>query len=1196
MRPTLLFFRLAFGLVRLKMASGGLLVFGLIHGGLSAGLANAEGPAGDDTPPPPDAISTPGSGGPSQAIDFNRDIRPLIFGKCVTCHGPDENERAAGLRLDTAEGAFEDLGGYAAIVPGDPEASEVMLRITSDDPDMRMPPADKGDPLTDEEVQLLRRWILQEAPYANHWSYEVPMRPELPSVKQSDWPRNSIDFFTLAKMESRGLAPSPQADRNALARRVALDLTGLPPTWEQTQTFVNDPSPDAYERYVDSLLSSPAFGERWARVWLDLARYADSAGYADDPPRTIWAYRDYVIRSLNENKPFDQFTIEQIAGDLLAEPSEEQLVATAFHRNTLTNNEGGTNDEEFRNVAIVDRVNTTMAVWMGTTMACAQCHTHKYDPITQEEYFRFFAFFNSTQDADKRDESPRLDIWSDQQKHRKREITERIAELKAHLQAPSPQVDREMEVWLGELSAEPTWRIASPQSARANRGLDVLEDGSIQASDQVSNDSAGSSAEESSAPSQDTYRISVPLSGDPVTGIRLEVPPEQQRNFVITQIRASWTPSENQVPAGRYLRVELPGKKRILHLAEIQAFSGETNVAANGVASQSSTSYGAVAARVNDGNTDGDFYADSVQHTETEDDPWIEIDLKQSLGIDKVVVWNRTDGDKGIVQRLSGFQVSLLDENRATVWSAKPDGPAKDRHELETSGKRAMAFAAAAADFEQSGFPAAAVISGKPDPKTGWAVAPRVGQRHELLLALREPTPQGAGTLELVIEQQSQFEHHLIDRLRVATSGDSQLTRWTKLPAEVRDIVRTEREQWSDAEATRLRDYFRTIAPALRPAQRELKSLTAELEKMKPSTTVPVMAELPPEKRRVTKIQIRGNYQSTSDVVSEGTPAAFHELAHSDNPTRLDLAHWLVDPDNPLTPRVIVNRHWEQLFGIGIVETSEEFGSQGELPSHPQLLDWLSVEFRDSGWDVKRLIKLIVMSATYRQSSQTTPEAVAADPSNRMLARGPRFRVSAEMIRDQALFVSGLLSKKQFGPPVNPPQPELGLKAAFGSATDWKTSQGEDRYRRGIYTTWRRSSPYPSMAQFDAPNREVCTVRRIRTNTPLQALVTMNDPVYVEAAQAFARRLIEARETTEGRIQEAFHLALIREPTDNEVDRLATLLSETVAMYRENPDAAMTMATDPLGTLPDQADPVEYAAWTVVANVLLNLDEVFMKR
>ncbi|MCC9600361.1 PSD1 and planctomycete cytochrome C domain-containing protein [Stieleria sp. JC731] len=983
-----------------------------------------------------------------EPIDFNRDIRPILFGKCVTCHGPDEEERAAGLRLDTAEGAHEDLGGYAAAIPGQPEDSEIIARVTTDDDDMLMPPADKGSRLTESEVALLKAWISQGAKYDMHWSYQKPTRPALPSVKRLDWPATPIDFFTLSKMESSGLQPAARADRLALARRVSLDLTGLPPTWKQAEAFALDTDVDAYEKYVDRLLASPTYGERWARVWLDLARYADSAGYADDPPRTIWAYRDYVVDAINSNLPFDQFTIEQLAGDLLDDPTDRQLIATAFHRNTLTNNEGGTNDEEFRNVAIVDRVNTTMAVWMGTTMACAQCHTHKYDPITQEEYFKFFAFFNNTADADRRDESPTIEIWNDAVEQQKRQLQATVSRLEEEYRQPSDQLENEFLQWADTLSQAPQWTALAPATIEANRTTTIDDDGWIHASGEK--------------PAKDDYVVTLPIDQQSIAGLQIEISPEQKSNFVISQVVAEFIP----------------------------------------------------------------------QPTDSE--------------------------------------------------SKKESKP--------------LAFAFAAADFEQDGFPASTTIGRKINANKGWAISPKMGEAHQMSLAFKSALNNGSGTLRVTIKQQSKYGNHLLDHFRINTTDRADLDGWLKLSPEVKQLANKSRDQWKPEETQIAREFFRSIAPSLQPIRDQLRDSQQSLAKLKPITTVPVMSELPADKRRETKIQIRGNYQSTGATVDVGTPEAFHQLDCEDRPSRLDLAHWLVSPDNPLTARVIVNRHWEQLFGIGIVETSEEFGSQGELPSHPKLLDWLAVDLVEHGWDLKRLLKQIVMSETYRQSSVTTAEEVTRDPANRLLARGPRFRVSAEMVRDQALFVSGLLVDKFAGPPAKPPQPSMGLKAAFGSATDWSTSEGEDRFRRGIYTTWRRSNPYPSMAQFDAPNRDVCTVRRIRTNTPLQALVTLNDPVYIEAAQAFARQCVAMSNDRDERITFAFQKALTRYPTPDEKQRLGDLIDKVYQRYQDNPDEAKRMATDPLGPLPDNADAAEYATWTVFSNVMLNLDELLMKR
>jgi hypothetical protein len=538
----------------------------------------------------------------------------------------------------------------------------------------------------------------------------------------------------------------------------------------------------------------------------------------------------------------------------------------------------------------------------------------------------------------------------------------------------------------------------------------------------------------------------------------------------------------------------------------------------------------------------------------------------------------------------------LLSDSGDLLWQQSPSKVPQPSESFSTGGAIEVPFAAALADHEQDGFPAGSVLSDPADPQKGWAVSPKQGQPHDLTLVLRKPIELADGVLTVRLDQSSAYKAHVLDRFRLATTADTEAGVWASMPAEIRQIVRQQNQSLSSKQLDQLADYYRSIAPSLSRQRTELEKSQRRLASMKPSTTVPVMRELPDDKRRETHVQIRGNYQSKGDKVTAGTPAALHPLPKDSQPDRLGLARWLVDDENPLTARVIANRHWEEIFGIGIVRTSEEFGSQGELPSHPRLLDWLAVEFRESGWDLKRLVKLLVTSATYRQSSYTSDALQQTDPYNRLHARGPRFRISAEMVRDQTLFVSGLLSDKMYGKPVNPPQPQLGLKAAFGSATDWTTSDGPDRYRRGIYTTWRRSSPYPSMAQFDAPNREVCTVRRIRTNTPLQALVTLNDPVYVEAAQSLARRMVRAGESPKSRIEYAFRQCLIRQPTDGEIDRISRLAADAYRRYLAHPRDARQMATDPLGELPDGAEIADYAAWTVVANVILNLDEMFMKR
>lgn len=817
-------------------------------------------------------------------VDYNRDVRPILAKNCFACHGQDEAHREQGLRLDVRDEALKELkSGAVAIVPGAPDESELISRLTENDASLRMPPRKSGDKLSSKEVEILRLWVRQGATYAPHWSLVKPLDRPLPDVKQRDWCRNGLDFWVLARLEKDGLSPSPKADKFTLLRRASLDLRGLPPTIQEVDAFAADTSADAYEKVVARFLDDPAFGERRARLWLDLARYADSSGYGSDPLRTIWRYRDWVIDAYNKNQPFDQFTIEQLAGDLLPNASMEQRIATAFHRNTMTNTEGGTDDEEFRVAAIKDRADATGQVWMGLTVGCAKCHTHKFDPITHEDYYRLYAIFNQTADSDKPDESPVLSIPTPEETETSRAIDAKISALSVKLTTSTPELALAQESWEKE-----------------------------------------------------------PLEKNP---------PEDAK-----------------------------GKKK---------------------------------------------------------------------------------SDK-----------------------AKP-----------------------------------------PD---------------EILNALK-----------VVADQRSPHEKEIIAA------------------------------------------YYLTIAPALKTFRDEI----AALEKSKPRiATVPVMVELSSDKRRVTHLLEKGNYLSPGKTVTPGILGSFPPMPAGAPNNRLGLARWLLDLENPLTARVAVNRDWSQLFGTGIVETEEDFGTQGEPPSHPELLDWLARDYIRKSWDTKAFLRMIMTSATYRQSSKVTPERLAKDPRNRLMSRGPRFRLEAEMVRDQALALSGLLSRKMHGPSVFPPQPEGLWQAAFNGERTWATSPGEDRHRRGIYTFWRRTVPYPSMATFDAPSREICAVRRIRTNTPLQAFVTLNDPVYVEAAQALARRIvIEGGASTEERVRFALTLCLSRPPADEQVALLVSLFHSEREHYSKNLSAAVALATEPLGPLPKGMGPTELAAWTTVANVLLNLDGVLTK-
>ena len=1125
----------------------------------------------------------------SEKIDFNTQIKSLLSNRCIACHGPDEENREAGLRLDTFGGATRDLDGYSAIVPGDPGESEIMFRIIlEEDDDELMPPKGKGDRLTQDEVALLTKWIKQGAEYDKHWSYKPPVRVKVPKAV------HPIDYFTEKKLKKENLGFSQMADRKTLARRVSLDLIGLPPTLEELNAFLSDEYPNAYDKYVGQLLNRKEFGEHWARMWLDLARYADSAGYADDRARTIWAFRDYVIKAFNKNLPFDQFTIEQLAGDLLPEPTEQQLIATAFHRNTQTNNEGGTNDEEFRNVAVVDRVNTTFATWMGTTMACAQCHTHKYDPITHEEYFQVFDILNQTQDADKRDESPIISIFSDQQNKQQKQLEAEIKQLGESLKSPhgSEELSKNLSDWEKGISAT-IWEVLKPGKVKATSGatLTVQEDGSVLAS--------GTKKE------TDVYQLTAHTSLSKISALRVEFltddsltngGPSRNHNLVLNEIILNSTgfsesESDPGTKKGQFVRIELDGKDRILHIAEVQAFVGKENVARNGKAIQSTTGYGGFPKLAIDGMTDGDFHkSKSVTHNANGDAAaWWEVDLGKEQNLTKLAVWNRTDS--GLHSRLDGFRLQVLSADRQVVWEKTfPKAPKREIVE-SLDGAEVGQFGKASASYEQHKFEAFNAIDGNTNQDSGWAIAGGQGKNHHGVFVLKRPIAGG----ELTVRLLQNYPNHPIGKVRLSVTDKINPT--PAISDHVKNILTVVSADRTEKQNKELMSFFIQHGTEGKRINEQIAALRKKFNSLKPYSTVPVLKQVVPANERETFIHLRGSYLNHGPKVKANFPSALAPLLPgATKPNRLDLAQWIMHKDNPLTARVSANRFWEKIFGIGLVSTSEEFGSQGELPSHPQLLDWLATEFVRMEWDMKAFVKLLVTSKAYRQSSHVTNEMAARDPANRLLARGPRVRLSAEMVRDQALAVSGLLSKKMFGPPVRPPQPDMGIKAAFGGGIDWKTSKGEDRFRRGIYTNWRRSNPYPSMATFDAPNREVCTIRRGTTNTPLQALVTMNDPVYVEAAQSLARIMTKSSDSLEKQISNGFKLCLSREPQNFELDRLVSLFHQVKKRYLKDAGLAKKMATDPIGPAPKDSNIVDLAALTVTGNVLLNLDEMMMKR
>jgi hypothetical protein len=981
-------------------------------------------------------------------VCYNRDIRPILSNRCFKCHGPDLKK--GGLDLQARDTAVKELkSGHVAIVPGKSDESELMRRILAEDVAERMPP--KSPPLAAEQIAKLRAWIDQGAKYEEHWAYVKPVRAVLPSVKNAAWPRNGIDYFVLARLEKEGLSPSPEADRATLIRRVSLDLTGLPPTIEEVDAFLSDQSPNAYEKVVDRLLNSVHYGEHQARPWLDMARYADTNGYEKDDRRTIWPYRDWVINAFNRDLPFDQFTIQQFAGDLLPNATQEQRVATGFHRNTMVNTEGGTDDEEFRVAALVDRVNTTMEVWMGTTVACCQCHNHKFDPFTQKEFYQLFAFFNGTADQGRSNE-PSMAVYTSEQRAQQQRVQKEIARINAMLDAQTPQTVEAQTKWERSVAPSAMWQTLEPDSLKSANGAALVkrEDNSIFV--------------RGATPDSDTYTIALKTELRGITGLRLEV------------------------LADKALPKNGPGR-----------------------------------------SDNGNFVL-----------------------------------------------------NRLHLAAA----PAKEATKAE-----AVVLRNASADYSQKDYAISGAIDD--DPKTGWAVFPEVGKTHVAVFETDKDIGFDGGTLLTVTLDQSYGFKHTLGRFRLSVTTAARPVRLPRLPDNIVKLLAVKSEQRDDKQKAELARYYRGIAPEFAAQREQLAKFQQEEAKIKPATTL-IMREL--DKPRPTFVHIRGNHAKKGDAVSPGVPAKLHPLRRHEpggSLTRLDLARWLVDPDNPLVGRVTMNRVWARYFGKGFVETSEDFGIQGDLPTHPELLDWLAAEFVDRQWSLKAMHKVIAMSATYRQASRVTPELYQRDPFNRLFARGPRFRLDAEMVRDNTLAISGLLSRKVGGPSVFPYQPD-GVWFNPYSADKWVTSSNGDQHRRGLYTFWRRTAPYAAFMAFDAPSREIACERRPRTNTPLQALATLNDKAFVECAGALARCMMIGVKGDRERAIYGFRLCVARPPTAQELDQLITLYHESRAKYRKDAEAAKLMTANAV-SVGKEVDIAELAAWTVVANVLLNLDETITK-
>lgn len=997
-----------------------------------------------------------------QTVEFNRDIRPILSDNCYKCHGPDKAKRKGNLRLDIEAEAKAKLEDHFTIVAGQPEKSGLITRITTDDAEEHMPPADSGLQLNARQIELLRRWIEQGAAWQAHWSFIAPKRPVVP-LKNAGGCRNTVDHFILARLEQENMQLSPEADAATLIRRLSLDLTGLPPSLSDLSD-TSDLSDESYERLVDRLLASPRFGERMASRWLDAARYADTSGYQSDGERYMWRWRDWVIDAFNHNMPFDQFTVEQLAGDLLPDATLAQRIATGFNRNHRGNAEGGIVPEEYAVEYVVDRVDTTATVWLGLTMGCARCHDHKYDPLTQREFYSMFAFFNNVPEKGKAikigNSPPVLTAPTDAQAKHLVKLEHELAEAESRLRALEPQI----------AAAQSAWEKAAPS--------------------------------------------------------------------------APWT-----ITRDLQMHRELEGGEA--------AFDGKRFIDCGDVGAFGFFDKFTLAAWVNPRGPDGAIISRMAEAYE----------------------------DSAFASDQDGYRVFLKDK-RVQVHLTKRwlDDALRVETESPISANE-WQHVSVVYDGSRLASGVNIYINGQPQK-----LRVLLDQLNQTFLT-KQPLRIGAGGGPV-----NRFQGLIRDVRVYASALDAHDIGIIATPEPVGELTKLPGDRRSTQQSAKLRACFLLdhAEPTLREARAKVVTSRERHAKFIESLpTVMVMQEMP--QPRETFVLKRGEYDKPAERVTAAVPASLPALQASASPTRLDFARWLVNSENPLTARVAVNHHWQMLFGTGLVKTAEDFGSQGEPPSHQELLDWLATEFMRTGWDVKRLIKTLVMSATYRQSSRATPEMLARDPDNRLLARGPRLRLSAEVIRDQALAASGLLVTELGGPSVRPYQPKGLLKDLTG--TDYEQDHGDKLWRRSLYTFWKRTSPQPTMMTFDAAGREACSVRPSRTDTPLQALALMNDVTFVEAARCLAQRVLrEAEATSEARVRLAFRLLLSRAPKPAELQVLVAGLNEHHARYRADPKSAQALISAGEAPLDTSLDAAELAACTAISGLILNLDETITKQ
>ena len=1015
-------------------------------------------------------------------VDFSRDIRPIFNQNCTSCHGGVRQKNGVSF-IYREEALGTGKSGKRTIVPGDPDASELIARVTSKDPDVRMPyhaPA-----LSPEQIALLRRWIKEGAKWKDHWAFVAPESQPLPAVKRTDWVRQPIDRFILARVERESLQPSPEASKAELLRRVSLDLTGLPPTAEEQAAYMNDASPNAYEKQVDRLLASPAYGERWGAMWLDLARYADTLGYEADRRRPgVWPYRDWVIEAFNRNIPYDQFVTTQLAGDLLPHATFEDLIATSFHRQTPNNQEGGTDDEEFRTIAVMDRVATTWSVLNGVTMNCVQCHSHPYDPIRHAEYYKSLAFFNTSRDADLDDDFPVLRVPKEKSRYAEAarlqdEIAQRI-----HSQEDSDRA----------LVAKSNWQPAPILKAEANE-IEVLEPKIAELEQKLAK-------------------------------LKSEKMPPQKKENEMKDLLDNLAVAKKRLAYAK--AVGAPRKTFHLH--------------------------------------DGEALADVTTPPES----FYELTAASKIPVVTAIRVEvpPADAEKARHTPENGF---IVDEVRA--WRVQPDGHKERiafRYFVQDSEANFEAPLREAADPKKSHEKKEVAVGFETRSKlfrTRWIVGvPTTSQQL---------APNARLEVDLKQTESIDSKPALIQRVRLSVSGDASWTSLSRDPSRADNLER------------------------LNDLERALKKI--------PTVDLPVMSEEQPYEKRATLEFERGNFLTkTGPDLAPDVPGIFPKLPDGAARNRLTLAKWFFAPGQPLTARVAVNRYWQELFGTGIVETLENFGSVGEEPSHPELLDWLALHFEnDLHWDMKALLRELVTSATYRQSAASTPTLTAKDPANRLLARGPQQRLTAEMVRDQALVASGLLNRTMGGPPVMPPQPSGVWKSVYND-DDWKDATGPDRYRRAIYTFVKRTSGYPSFLTFDASDRDTSLPRRIPTNTPLQALVTLNDPVYQEAAQSLAKRVMKefatsARGGTEmsnlldARLSYETKLVLSRDPTPKELAILHAFFQKTLAMSEQPSTDGKKVMLRKASLHEDDDSAKQLEGLTAVGSVLFNLDSALTR-